>query len=66
MAKLFLGTLEDDAEFETIQAEHIVIDLPRSKPVANDGEIDMLSGPIRYAVMPRALKVRRPAEPACE
>lgn len=64
LAKLFLGTLDSDAEFETIKAEHIAIDFSRAKPVANDGEVDMLAGPIHYAVLPRALKVRRPAEPA--
>lgn len=62
LAKLFLGTLQDDAELETIRAERITIDFPRPKPIANDGEVDMLSGPIHYAVAPRALKVRRPGE----
>lgn len=60
MAKMFLGTLEADPELETIEAEHIAIDFERAKPVANDGEVDILPGPIHYRVAPRALRVRRP------
>lgn len=62
LAKLFLGTLDTDPELETIRADSIVIDFQRPKPVANDGEVEMLSGPIRYAVARQALKVRMPAE----
>lgn len=62
LAKLFLGTLESDPELETIRADSIVIDFERPKPVANDGEVEMLSGPIRYGVGRQALKVRMPAE----
>jgi diacylglycerol kinase family enzyme len=62
LAKLFLGTLEGDPELETIKADSITIDFERPKPVASDGEIEMLSGPIRYSVARQALKVRAPAE----
>lgn len=62
LAKLFLGTLEADPELETINAESIKIDFERPKPVASDGEIEMLPGPIRYSVARQALKVRVPAE----
>lgn len=62
LAKLFLGTLEADPELETIKAESITIDFERPKPVASDGEIEMLPGPIRYSVARQALKVRMPAE----
>jgi len=60
LARLFLGGLENDPALEVIKADRLSIDFPRSKPVANDGEIDMLSGPVRYAVLPRALRVRLP------
>lgn len=62
LAKLFLGTLEADPELETIKADRITIDFERPKPVASDGEIEMLPGPIRYSVAQQALKVRMPAE----
>lgn len=61
LAKLFLGSLERDDELEVIKAEHLRIDFERAKPVASDGEIDMLRGPIDFHVLPRALKVRQPA-----
>jgi len=64
LAKLFLGTLENDPALETITADSLKIDFNRTKPVASDGEVEMLSGPIRYAVAPKALKVRMPMEPA--
>ncbi|MBP6819202.1 MAG: hypothetical protein KBC46_07860 [Ferrovibrio sp.] len=60
LAKLFLGTLDSDPRLEVIKADRLRIDFPRPKPVANDGEIDMLPGPIDYAVEPRALRVRLP------
>ncbi len=60
LAKLFLGTLDSDPRLEVIKAEHLRIDFARPKPVANDGEIDMLPGPIDYAVEPQALRVRLP------
>lgn len=62
LAKLFLGTLESDPALEVIKAHNLRIDFRRTKPVANDGEIDMLKGPLRYAVAPQALKVRVPLE----
>lgn len=62
LAKLFLGTLQNDPSLQVIKAHSLKIDFSRSKPVANDGEIDMLKGPIRYAVAPQALKVRQPVE----
>ncbi len=62
LAKLFLGTLEADPELETIKADSITIDFERPKPVASDGEIEMLPGPIRYSVAKQALRVRVPAE----
>lgn len=64
LAKLFLGTLDGDPALEVIKADRIAIDFNRSKPVASDGEVDMLPGPIRYAVSPKALKVRMPVENA--
>lgn len=62
LAKLFLGTLENDPSLEVIKAHSLKIDFNRPKPVASDGEVEMLPGPIRYAVAPKALKVRMPME----
>lgn len=62
LAKLFLGTLDNDPALEVIKAHSLKIDFRRSKPVASDGEIEMLKGPIRYSVAPKALKVRMPVE----
>jgi len=62
LAKLFLGTLDNDPSLEVIKAHSLNIDFNRSKPVASDGEVEMLPGPIRYAVAPAALKVRMPRE----
>lgn len=64
LAKLFLGTLEGDPELELIKADSIAIDFDRRKPVASDGEVEILPGPIRYAVGPGALKVRMPVTAA--
>jgi diacylglycerol kinase family enzyme len=64
LAKLFLGTLENDPSLEVIKAHSLTIDFNRSKPVASDGEVEMLPGPIRYAVAPAALQVRMPVETA--
>ncbi|MEK9969465.1 MAG: diacylglycerol kinase family protein [Ferrovibrio sp.] len=64
LAKLFLGTLDNDPSLEVIKAHSLNIDFSRPKPVASDGEVEMLPGPIRYAVAPRALKVRMPVEAA--
>ncbi len=60
LAKLFLGNLDSDPALEVIKAEHLRIDFPRPKPVACDGEIDMLPGPIDFHVEPRGLTVRQP------
>ncbi|WP_370152573.1 diacylglycerol kinase family protein [Ferrovibrio sp.] len=62
LARLFLGTLEADPALEVIKAHSLRIGFPRAKPVASDGEIEMLPGPVHYRVGPRALKVRMPAE----
>jgi diacylglycerol kinase family enzyme len=62
LAKLFLGTLDGDPALETISAHSLKIDFARSKPVASDGEVDMLPGPIHYALAPQALRVRMPVE----
>lgn len=62
LAKLFLGALDGDPTLEVIKAHRLQIDFNRVKPVASDGEVEMLPGPIRYGVAPRALKVRRPVD----
>lgn len=63
LARLFLGMLQSDPALEVIKADRLSIDFKHGKPVANDGEIDMLAGPVRYAVLPRALRVRLPKVP---
>lgn len=60
VVKMFLGTLESDPELEAVQARRITIELPRSQPVANDGEVDFIRGRVTYSVDPCALAVRRP------
>ncbi|MFN4277230.1 MAG: diacylglycerol/lipid kinase family protein [Ferrovibrio sp.] len=64
LARLFLGTLDGDPALEMIKAHSLRIGFDRVKPVASDGEVEMLPGPISYSVAPRALKVRMPGEVA--
>jgi diacylglycerol kinase family enzyme len=64
LARLFLGTLDGDPALEMIKAHNLRIGFDRVKPVASDGEVEMLPGPISYSVAPRALKVRMPGEVA--
>lgn len=59
-AKLFSGTLTRDPQLETIEAGRLTLDFARSRPLANDGEVDFVHGPVRYGVLPRALTVRWP------
>lgn len=60
VARLFLGTLHADPELEILRSRAITIEFERTRPIANDGEVDFLGGPIRYAIDPRALTVRYP------
>jgi diacylglycerol kinase family enzyme len=59
-AKLFLGTLEGDPELEVVRTQRLTIDFARSRPVANDGEVEFVRGPVSYSVEARALAVRWP------
>jgi len=59
-AKLFLGTLQRDPKLEIVQTDRLVLEFPRSRPVANDGEVEFIRGPAAYSVEPRALAVRWP------
>lgn len=60
VARLFLGTLHKDPELEILQSRAITIEFDRSRPIANDGEVDFLGAPIHYAIDPLALTVRYP------
>jgi diacylglycerol kinase family enzyme len=59
--KLFLGTLERDPKLEVVRTTRLTIAFARSRPVANDGEVEFIRGPVSYAVESRALAVRWPA-----
>jgi diacylglycerol kinase family enzyme len=59
-AKLFLGTLERDPELEVVRTHRLIINFTRSRPVANDGEVEFVRAPVCYSVEPRALTVRWP------
>lgn len=60
VAKLFLGTLHRDPELEILRSPAITIEYERTRPIANDGEVDFLGAPIQYRIDPRALTVRYP------
>ena len=62
--RMFLGTLRQDPKLEVIKVERVDIDFRHSRPVANDGEVEFVRGPVHYAVEPRALNVRYPAPPS--
>ncbi len=64
VVKLFLGTLHSDPELEILKSKAITIEFERSRPIANDGEVDFLGAPIQYAIDPRALTVRYPGRDA--
>ncbi len=59
--RLVTGTLTlDDPALETLHTPRLAIDFKRSRPVANDGEVDFIHGPLAYEVLPAALRVRHP------
>jgi len=59
-ASLFTGRLTRDSELEIIHTRELEIAFRRSRPVANDGEVEVVRAPVRYSLRPRALTVRRP------
>lgn len=59
--KVWMGTITRDPEMEILRTPRLDITFRRSRPVANDGEVDFVRGPIHYAVDPNGLKVRYPA-----
>lgn len=61
LIKMFLGTLPQDPEMEILRVRHLVINFRHSRPVANDGEVDFLRGPITYEIGAGALLARYPA-----
>ena len=58
--RLFLGTLERDPKLEVVRTRRLRIDFTRSRPVANDGEVEFVRAPVSYSVEARALAVRWP------
>ncbi|WP_366653567.1 diacylglycerol kinase family protein [Fodinicurvata sp. EGI_FJ10296] len=61
VARVFLGSVERDPELETMEAREVRIDFEKSRPVANDGEVDFVRAPLVYELGATKLKVRYPA-----
>lgn len=60
VARMFLGSVERDPELETVEVHEIRIDFDKSRPVANDGEVDFVRAPLVYELGATKLKVRYP------
>lgn len=58
-----IGQLRDTGRFEVLRTTELQI-APRTDPVrvATDGELAMLQAPLRYRILPRALRVIVPGE----
>lgn len=61
LVKMWMGTITRDPEMEILRTPSLDIAFKRSRPVANDGEVEFVRGPVHYAVDPSGLKVRHPA-----
>lgn len=61
LLKMWLGTIARDPEMEILRTPTLDIAFKRSRPVANDGEVEFVRGPIHYEIAPNGLKVRYPA-----
>ncbi|WP_404382204.1 diacylglycerol/lipid kinase family protein [Caenispirillum salinarum] len=61
LLKMWLGTIGRDPEMEILRTPRLDIAFKRSRPVANDGEVEFVRGPVHYEVDPSGLKVRHPA-----
>jgi diacylglycerol kinase family enzyme len=60
--RAFLGRLRQDRDFEAIAVPQVEVALPRlAARVALDGELFRMPSPIRFRVLPRALRVLAPA-----
>ena len=65
--RALLGRLHDSPGFEVLRTTELRIETRGDRArVANDGEIAMLSTPLRYRILPGALRVIVPSEPAEE
>jgi diacylglycerol kinase family enzyme len=67
--RALLGRLDQATDFDTVRAKHIEVQTRRQRVhIANDGEICVMETPLRFRVMPGALKVivPRPVSPASE
>ena len=61
------GRLREDRDFESISTDEVLIETRRSRlRVATDGEVSVMQGPLRYRVLPGALRVIVPEESATE
>lgn len=58
-----LGRLRQSRDFEVVMASGCVIETPHARLlVAADGEVSMMSSPLRYEIRPRGLRVIVPAQ----
>lgn len=59
--RILLGSVERDPALETLTARHVRIDFRKSRPVANDGEVEFVQAPLLYELGGTKLSVRYPA-----
>lgn len=59
VARALLGRLKEAKDFDALHAQEIWVETKRPKriPVATDGEVTVMTTPLRYRVRPRALRV---------
>jgi diacylglycerol kinase family enzyme len=63
--RALFGRLDQARDFDTVRAKHIEVQTRRKHVhVATDGEIRIVETPLRFRVVPGALKVIVPKPPA--
>ena len=65
MLRALVGRLRQAADFDALSATEVLIETRHKRlRVATDGEVQMMSSPLRYRIRPRALTVIAPDSPS--
>jgi len=62
--RALVGRLRQDKDFEAIAVPHVLVETPRRMVrVALDGELYRMESPVRFRILPAALRVLAPQPP---
>jgi diacylglycerol kinase family enzyme len=62
--RALVGRLRQDKDFEAMAVPHVLVETPRRMVrVALDGELYRLESPVRFRILPAALRVLAPEPP---